>query len=165
MKQSSGLLLYRGHGPNLQVLIVHPGGPFWAKKDKGAWSVPKGEFLEGEDPQSAARREFCEELGLEPPEGELVSLGSVKQVSGKVVYVWALGADLNIANTKSNLFTMEWPPKSGQQQEFPEADKAQWCSLSQAREKLVKGQVSFIDRLAEQLQVQLPEMPEQSSLF
>jgi predicted NUDIX family NTP pyrophosphohydrolase len=165
MKQSAGLLLFRHKGADVQVLLVHPGGPFWAKKDKGAWSIPKGEFLEGEEAVAAAKREFREELGLEPPTGNLISLESAKQSSGKMVHIWACAADLDITNMRSNTFEMEWPPKSGQQQTFPEADKAVWCTLQQAKDKLVKGQVVFIDRLAEKLDVSAPDPPQQASLF
>lgn len=165
MKQSAGILLYKQAPAGLQVLIVHPGGPFWAKKDAGAWSIPKGEFLEGEDALVAAKREFHEELGVAPPEVDAFELGSVKQSSGKVVFVWACAGDLEIRHIRSNTFTMEWPPKSGKEQEFPEVDRARWCSLEEARLKLVKGQVLFLERLAEKLGAALPDIPEQASLF
>jgi predicted NUDIX family NTP pyrophosphohydrolase len=162
MKQSAGILLYRKQKTTIEVLLVHPGGPFWAKKDRGAWSIPKGEFLEGEDPLVAAKREFSEELGLPVPNAALISLESAKQPSGKVVYIWTGEADLDITRMHSNTFAMEWPPKSGNEQDFPEVDRAKWCSLALAREKLVKGQVTFIERLAEQLGATLPT---QATLF
>lgn len=160
-KQSAGLLLYKRAGQDLQVLLVHPGGPFWAKKDKGAWSIPKGEFIESEDPQDAAKREFQEELGLAPPEGQMIDLGSAKQSSGKMVYIWAQDSDLDISKMKSNMFEMQWPPKSSQMQQFPEADKAAWLSLQQASEKIVKGQVPFLERLAEQFGQEINSQPQQ----
>jgi predicted NUDIX family NTP pyrophosphohydrolase len=165
MKQSAGILLYKQSAAGLQVLIVHPGGPFWAKKDAGAWSIPKGEFVEGEEALAAAKREFREELGVPVPEGEARDLGSAKQSSGKVVYVWAYAGDVDVKMIHSNTFKMEWPPKSGQEQEFPEVDRARWCTLEAARTKLVKGQVVFLERLAEQLGASLPDIPEQASLF
>lgn len=165
-KQSAGLLLYKRSGKEILVLLVHPGGPFWAKKDKGAWSIPKGEFIEGEDPQDAAHREFQEELGLTPPEGQTIDLGSVKQSSGKMVYIWAQESDLDISKMKSNLFEMQWPPKSGRMQQFPEADKAAWLALAQASEKIVKGQLPFLERLAEQFGQEVSSVQdEQTALF
>jgi predicted NUDIX family NTP pyrophosphohydrolase len=161
-KQSAGLLLYRKNKV-LEVLLVHPGGPFWAKKDLAAWSIPKGEFLDDEEPQVAARREFYEELGVAAPEGELIDLGSAKQSSGKVVYAWALEADLDTKHVKSNLFEMEWPPKSGQTQEFPEVDRAEWFALPMATKKLVKGQLPLLQNLAEQLGASTTDEPEASS--
>ena len=151
MKQSAGLLLYRLGSDGTEVLIVHPGGPFWAKKDLGTWSVPKGEFEPGEAPLTAARREFKEEVGAPAPGGECLDLGETKQKSGKVVYVFALTGDFNLEYFKSNMFTMEWPPRSGVQQEFPECDRAAWVPLALARQKLVAAQAVFIDRLAEHL--------------
>jgi predicted NUDIX family NTP pyrophosphohydrolase len=168
MKQSAGLLVYKWEGQDVRVLLVHPGGPFWAKKDAGAWSIPKGEFQEGEEPVAAAVREFAEELGKPAPTGELVELGSAKQPSGKVVYAWACEADFDVANIKSNVFEMEWPPKSGKQQEFPEVDRAAWVTLGVARQKLVKGQVPFLEMLAEKLTASMGEPAEtsgQTSLF
>lgn len=147
MKQSAGLLLYRLKNAKTEVLLVHPGGPFWAKKDKAAWSIPKGEFT-NEDPLAAAKREFQEEVGIPAPEGDYADLGQFKQPSGKIVFAWALQHDLDLSLFKSNLFEMEWPPKSGQHQSFPEADKAQWLSLAAAKIKIVKGQVPILDALA-----------------
>lgn len=154
-KQSAGILVYRQSKTGVEVLIVHPGSPFWAKKDKGAWSVPKGEFVEGEEPLVAAKREFIEEVGLPVPAGELIPLDSVKQSSGKTVYVWAVEGDIDVAGIKSNIFDMEWPPKSGTLQQFPEVDKAGWFLLAVAQEKLVKGQTEFLHRLASHLGVEL----------
>jgi predicted NUDIX family NTP pyrophosphohydrolase len=164
MKQSAGILLYRKGQKNLEVLIVHPGGPYWAKKDAGAWSIPKGEFTEGEDPFVAAKREFSEEIGLPAPEGDYQDLGQAKQSSGKIVYIFVLQADLDIKNFKSNQFEMEWPPRSGQKQSFPEADKAAWVSLAKAKTKLVKGQQIFIDNLAAILDVnvEIEDEPDES---
>jgi predicted NUDIX family NTP pyrophosphohydrolase len=128
------------------VLLVHPGGPFWAKKDDGAWSIPKGEFTDGEEPLAAARREFAEELGIAPV-GELMPLDFVKQTGGKLVFAWALRGDFDVIALQSNTFSMEWPPKSGKQREFPEVDKAAWFPIAAARAKILKGQEPFLDRL------------------
>jgi predicted NUDIX family NTP pyrophosphohydrolase len=165
-KQSAGILLYRRSNAGYEVLLVHPGGPFWAKRDLGSWSIPKGEFDE-EDRLTAAKREFQEEIGAPPPEGDYVSLGEAKQTSGKIVYAFALAADFNLERFKSNMFTMEWPPKTGKQQEFPENDKAAWLSLAIARQKLVKGQVPLLQALADRLGQSLdePTKPEQTNLF
>lgn len=168
MKQSAGILLYRKAGPQYEVLLVHPGGPFWAKKDTGAWSIPKGEFVEGEELLVAAKREFFEEIGSRPPKGDYSFLAEAKQASGKVVHVFTLEADFNLENFKSNMFEMEWPPKSGKTQEFPECDKAAWMTLAIARQKLVKGQVIFLDLLATNLGVSVTDMPtkpSQATLF
>jgi predicted NUDIX family NTP pyrophosphohydrolase len=129
------------------VLLVHPGGPFWAKKDAGAWSIPKGEYVDGEeDPLACARREFEEELGTPAP-GDLVPLGEVRQKSGKRVTAWAAAGDLDPTGVASNTFTMEWPPRSGRMQEFPEIDRAAWFALDEAREKINPAQAAFLDRL------------------
>lgn len=148
-KLSAGLLLYRGEyrAGQLEVLLVHPGGPFWAKKDEHAWSVPKGEYEPGEDAFGAARREFAEELGVAAPNGAAVPLGELRQSGGKRVSVWALVGDLDASSTMSNTFEMEWPPKSGRLQSFPEVDRAEWFGVDVARTKLHKGQVPFIDLL------------------
>jgi predicted NUDIX family NTP pyrophosphohydrolase len=146
-KQSAGLLLHRGRGDDVEVLLGHMGGPFWAKKDAGAWSLPKGELDPDEQPEAAARREFTEELGLPAPSGEYVPLGQVKQSGGKVVTAWAVAADLDPASVVPGTFTMEWPPRSGRRQEFPEVDRVAWFPVAVAREKLVKGQLPFLDRL------------------
>jgi predicted NUDIX family NTP pyrophosphohydrolase len=146
-KRSAGLLLHRGRGDAVEVLLGHMGGPFWAKKDVAAWSLPKGELEPDEPPEQAARREFREELGLPAPDGEYVPLGEVKQSGGKVVTAWAVEADLDPAEVVPGTFTMEWPPRSGRLQEFPEVDRVSWFPVAVAREKLVKGQLPFLDRL------------------
>jgi predicted NUDIX family NTP pyrophosphohydrolase len=129
------------------VLLVHPGGPFWARRDAGAWSIPKGEFEEGDDPRACALREFEEETGTALPPGELVELGSVRQKGGKTVSAWAAEGDLDADSVRSNTFTMEWPPRSGRTAEFPEIDRAAWFDLETAREKLVPAQAELLDRL------------------
>lgn len=147
---SAGLLLYRiGSGGAVEVLIAHPGGPFWARKDDAAWSVPKGEYLAGEDAFAAAYREFEEEVGLHAPEGTAVFLGERRQATGKRVSVWALLGDLDVSHSSSNTFAIEWPRGSGTVREFPEVDRVEWVSLDLARRKLVKGQVPFLDALLE----------------
>lgn len=138
-KQSAGLLLFRRAAHNLEVLLVHPGGPFWAKKDEGAWSIPKGEFAVGEDPLQAARREFKEETGSAVA-GDALPLIPVRQAGGKTVHAWAIESDFDASTLKSNMFSVEWPPRSGRLQEFPEVDRAGWFSLAEARRKILKGQ-------------------------
>ena len=150
-KRSAGILLYRIAGGGREVLIVHPGGPYWARKDAGAWSIPKGEYEDGEDPQACALREFEEETGTRLPPGELAELGDVKQTGGKVVTAWAAEGDLDAGAVTSNTFTMEWPPRSGRTAEFPEIDRAGWFEIETAREKLVAAQAEFLDRLLERL--------------
>ena len=145
---SAGLLLHRRAPDGLEVLLVHPGGPFWARRDAGVWSIPKGETDAGEDALAGARREFAEELGSPAPDGEPIALGEVRQRSGKRVTAWALAGDLDPATVRSNPFSMEWPPRSGRTQEFPEVDRAGWFGLEAAREKLIAAQVVFLDRLA-----------------
>jgi predicted NUDIX family NTP pyrophosphohydrolase len=149
-KKSAGLLLFREVSGQLEVLLVHPGGPYWAKKDDGAWSIPKGEFDGGEDALSAAKREFREETGLTLPEGELIQLQPIRQPGGKLVYAWAMNHDLDPAGLKSNTFSMEWPPKSGRQQEFPEIDRATWFAIETAAHKILKGQVPLVEQLQQQ---------------
>ena len=150
--RSAGLLLYRTTAQGVvEVLIAHPGGPFWMRKDDGAWSIPKGEYDTGDDPLAAAYREFREETGCEPPDGEVVALGELKQPGGKKVTVWALEGDLDVARASSNTFELEWPPRSGRVQEFPEVDRVEWASVSRARTKLLKGQVLFLDRMMDAL--------------
>jgi predicted NUDIX family NTP pyrophosphohydrolase len=144
--RSAGLLLFR-RTPSLEVLLAHPGGPFWARKDDGAWSVPKGEYAEDEAPLDAARREFVEELGLPVPPGPVLELGTVHQPSGKHITVWALSGDLDPAAVVPGVFSLEWPPRSGRTQEFPEVDRVAWFPLDEARVKLLKGQLPFLDRL------------------
>ncbi len=146
-KLSAGLLLYRVHDGVVEVLIGHPGGPFWARKDHGAWSILKGEYTDGEDPWAAAQREFEEEVGLRPPPGPRLDLGPVKQPSGKVLTVFAVRGDLDISDAHSNTFELEWPRGSGQIKAFPEIDRLGWFSLSNARVKLLKGQLCFLDHL------------------
>jgi len=145
-KKSAGLLLYRKVRGSVEVFLVHPGGPFWANKDDGAWSIPKGEFDEGEEPLDAAKREFREETGL-VAEGEFQPLKPVRQRSGKIVYAWAVHLDLNAAAVTSNTFSMEWPRGSGRMQEFPEIDRADWFNIDLARRKILKGQLGLLDQL------------------
>ncbi len=146
-RTSAGLLLYRHGAAGVEVLVGHMGGPFWARKDAGAWSIPKGEYDPGEEePEAVARREFEEELGSPAPSIELTPLGELR-ASGKVLTVWAAEGDLDAESCRSNTFELEWPPRSGRVQEFPEVDRAAWLPVELAREKLVKGQVPFLDRL------------------
>ncbi|KUK49687.1 MAG: Putative NTP pyrophosphohydrolase [Parcubacteria bacterium 33_209] len=137
-KKSAGILLYRVKNKFLEVFLVHPGGPFWAKKDLGVWSIPKGEFTESEDPQDAAKREFQEELGIYCT-GDFIPLTSIKQKGGKVVYAWALKNDIDPNQIKSNTFEMEWPLKSGKKQEFPEIDRGEWFGVLEAKQKINKS--------------------------
>ncbi|MFK0282715.1 NUDIX domain-containing protein [Streptomyces sp. NPDC090499] len=148
-RRSAGLLLFRRTGAGLEVLLGHMGGPFFAKKDAGAWTVPKGEYEPDEPAWEAARREFREELGLAPPDGEPIELGEVRQTNGKVVTAWAIEADLDPDTIDPGTFVMEWPPRSGRIQEFPELDRVAWLSPDRAREVIVKAQAAFLDRLAE----------------
>jgi len=141
------VLLHRRGPAGPQVLLGHMGGPFWARKDAGAWSIPKGEYGEGEDPVAVALREFEEETGQRPPEGDLVALGEVRQRGGKVVSAWAAPGDLDPAAVTSNTFTLEWPPRSGTRREFPEVDRAGWFDPATAREKLLAAQAELVDRL------------------
>lgn len=163
-KLSAGLVVYRLRGGQLEILLAHMGSPWWARKDKGAWTIPKGEYLEPEEPLAAARREFHEELGFEAPEGELIELGSIQQNNNKTVMAWALSADLDVSHIKSNTFNIEWPPKSGQFQDFPEIDRAEYKPAAEAAEKTVPGQAELFERLAKKLNLQISP-PEQSSLF
>jgi predicted NUDIX family NTP pyrophosphohydrolase len=146
-KLSAGLLLYRFDGDGVEVLLVHPGGPFWARKDDGAWSLPKGEYSEGEDPWTVAQREFFEELGKTPPDGARIELAQVKQPGGKVVTAFAVCGDLNLDGTFSNTFTLDWPKGSGNVREYPEVDRVDWFPVAVARSKLLKGQLPLLDRL------------------
>ncbi|WP_405970843.1 NUDIX domain-containing protein [Streptomyces sp. NBC_00988] len=148
-KRSAGLLLFRHTDRGLEVLLGHMGGPFFARRDAGAWSVPKGEYEPDETAWDAARREFQEELGIAPPDGEAIGLGEVRQSNGKVVTAWAIEADLDPAAMVPGTFRMEWPPKSGQVQEFPELDRVEWLSVERAREVIVTAQATFLDRLVE----------------
>jgi predicted NUDIX family NTP pyrophosphohydrolase len=152
-KRSAGILLFRRNGSGTEFLLVHPGGPFWAKKDAGAWSIPKGKIESEEEPRACAVRELEEELGPAPaldPE-DLIELGRIRQRGGKVVEAWAGEADFDTATLDSNTFTIEWPPRSGNQQEFPEVDRAEWFDLEAAREKILPAQAEFLDRLLEKL--------------
>jgi predicted NUDIX family NTP pyrophosphohydrolase len=146
-RRSAGLVLYRRRDGAVELLLVHPGGPLWAKRDAGAWSIPKGEVGEGEDPRAVALREFEEETGHRPPRGELVALGEIRQRGGKLVTAWAAAGDLDPAAITSNTFTMEWPPRSGNRREFPEVDRAGWFDPATAREKLLAAQAELVDRL------------------
>jgi predicted NUDIX family NTP pyrophosphohydrolase len=147
-RRSAGILLYREGGGGLEVLLVHPGGPFWAKKDLGAWSIPKGEYEDGEDPLACALREFEEETGTRLQASDPVELGAITQRGGKQVTAWALAGDLDVASVRSNTFTMQWPPRSGRQAEFPEIDRAEWFGLDEARAKIIPAQAELVDRLA-----------------
>ena len=146
-KRSAGVLLFRFNNAALEVLLVHPGGPYWVDKDAGAWSIPKGEYSEGEDALTAAKREFAEETGVNV-EGEFLPLGDVKQAGGKIVQAWALEGDLDPSLIRSNTFTLEWPPRSGSVREFPEVDSARWFLIPVARQKLLFGQREFLARLS-----------------
>ena len=145
--RSAGILLHRAGSRGAEVLLVHPGGPFWARKDLGAWSIPKGELDEGEDPRACALREFAEETGTQLPAAELDDLGSVRLKSGKRVMAFAVAGDLDPATVRSNTFPLEWPPRSGRTQDFPEIDRAEWFELDAARAKLNPAQAELIDRL------------------
>jgi predicted NUDIX family NTP pyrophosphohydrolase len=149
-KLSAGVLVYRTRDRVVEVLIAHPGGPFWARKDDGAWSIPKGEYADGDDPWSAAQREFGEELGLPVPAGPRVDFGPLKQPSGKVVTAFAVRGDLDVTDARSNTFELEWPKGSGRMREFPEVDRVAWFPVAQARTKLLKGQRAFLDQLMAQ---------------
>lgn len=152
-KLSAGVLVYRARDGVVEVLIAHPGGPFWARKDDGAWSIPKGEYVDGDEPWAAAQREFHEELGLPVPDGPRVDFGPLKQPSGKVVTAFAVRGDLDVIDARSNTFELEWPRGSGTMREFPEVDRIAWFPVAQARAKLLKGQRAFLDRL-----MALPEL-------
>ncbi len=145
-RQSAGLLLFRRVAADIEVLLVHPGGPYWATKDEGAWSIPKGEFDQNEDPLDAARREFTEETGF-AASGEIIQLETVRQPNGKFVHAWAIQGDFDPARLQSNTFSLEWPPKSGRQEQFPEVDRAVWFSMGAAKRKILKGQVPFLKQL------------------
>jgi predicted NUDIX family NTP pyrophosphohydrolase len=152
-KRSAGILLFRRNGGEPEFLLIHPGGPFWTKKDAGAWSIPKGQIEAEEEPRACAIRELEEELGPAPeldPE-QLIELGSIKQKAGKVVEAWAAEADFDPTTLASNTFSMEWPPRSGKEQEFPEVDRADWFDLATAREKILPAQAELLDRLLDHL--------------
>jgi predicted NUDIX family NTP pyrophosphohydrolase len=145
-KQSAGLLVYRKRDGNIEVLLVHPGGPFWKNKDLGAWSIPKGEFAEGEEPLEVAQRELYEEIGM-TIDGSFVPLQPIKQRGGKTVYAWAVEADLDVSHVKSNTFTIEWPPRSGKLEEFPEVDRAEWFEMDTALKKIHEGQCELLRQI------------------
>lgn len=165
-KLSAGIVLYRQREAGLELLLVHPGGPFWAKKDEAAWSIPKGEYTDDEDALAAARREFKEETGFDVPAGDLAELGSVKY-GNKLLHVWTGQGSIDARRVKSNMFTMEWPPKTGRQQDFPEVDRAGWFPPAVAKRKLVKGQAPLVDMLCEQLDVsaEMGDLPSQMTLL
>jgi predicted NUDIX family NTP pyrophosphohydrolase len=148
--KSAGLLLFRETPEGVEVLLVHPGGPYWATKDDGAWSIPKGEFSDDEEPLAAAKREFEEETGQDV-DGDFLPLESLKQPSGKLVHAWAVAADFDPSVLRSNTFSMEWPPKSGRQQQFPEVDRAGWFGIEAAKQKILKGQAPFLEQLLARL--------------
>src|SRR5438270_12301935 len=150
---SAGILLYRRRAGEVEVLLVHPGGPFWSRRDAGAWSIPKGEHPAGEEPLLAARREFAEELGVQPPDGPPEDLGEIRQKAGKRVRAWALEGDLDAGAITSNTFELEWPPRSGRMIEVPEVDRAEWFSIEQAGERINPAQAELLDRLAAALAV------------
>lgn len=155
-KKSAGILLYNFSESNLRLLLVHPGGPYWAKKDRSAWSIPKGEFSDDEQPLEAAIREFKEEIGTDI-DGEFEMLGEFRQPSGKIIFAWAIEGDFDVTKLESNTFTMEWPPKSGKQQEFPEVDRAEWYGPNIARQKILKGQIPIVDILLDKLNIDGPK--------
>jgi len=153
-KQSAGILLSRfNEDKKLEILMVHPGGPFWQNKDLGAWSIPKGEFLPGEDPLTVAKREFYEEIGKKVL-GKFTELRPVRQAGGKIVYCFTQERDVDVSKIKSNTFSIEWPPRSGRQQEFPEVDRAEWFDIDTARTKLNASQASFLDQLEELISIE-----------
>ncbi len=156
-KRSAGLLLYRFTEGTVEVLIGHPGGPFWARKDDGAWTIPKGEYAEDEDPWHAAHREFQEELGLSAPDGPRVDFAPVKQPGGKVITAFAVRADLDVTDAVSNTFDLEWPKGSGKVRQYPELDRVGWFSVAAARSKLLKGQQPLLDRLLDHLAAEEPD--------
>ena len=149
-KRSAGLLMFRRKGAELEVFLVHPGGPFWAAKDAGAWTVPKGEYVEGEEPLEAAKREFTEETGF-LAQGEFIDLGTVRQTSGKIVNAWAFEGDCDPKKLRSNLCEIEWPPRSGKKKEIPEVDRGDWFNVERAREKILSSQLGFLDLLVQKL--------------
>ncbi|PSN19246.1 NUDIX hydrolase [filamentous cyanobacterium CCP5] len=159
VKKSAGLLMYRQYNGELQVLLVHPGGPYWAKKDWRAWSIPKGEIDPGEDGLMAAQREFEEETSIRP-EGNFLPLASVRQSSGKIVMAWAFEGDCEAEAIASNTFEMEWPPRSGQMQRFPELDRAAWFPMEEARQRIIKAQAEFLNSLEAWFQSELSDQPQ-----
>ncbi len=169
-KHSAGLVVFRQTGEEPEVLIAHMGSPWWAKKDIGAWSIPKGLIEENEDPLDTAKREFGEELGLPVPEGEFIELGTIEQNNNKTVSAWAIEANMDVSSVKSITFKAEWPPKSGKMQEFPEIDRAGWFGLPEAAQKIVPGQAKLLEKLANILHIPFspedtPKPSKQGSLF
>ena len=171
-KQSAGLLVYRTKNGRLEVLIAHPGGPFFVKKDVGFWSIPKGLYDDSENPLAAAKREFSEEIGLPPPDGRYLELGEIKRKDGKLIKVWAVEGEIDESKVASNTFEIEWPPRSGKKQAFPEIDRALWADLKTAAQKLQFAQVEFLERLAKKHGVDFQagaatedDKPQQNSLF
>ena len=165
-KHSAGLIVFRRTGSEPQILLAHMGSPWWAKKDIGAWTIPKGEIEDGEDPLETAKREFNEELGLSVPKGDFIQHGMIEQPNSKTVQAWAIEEDIDINNIKSNTFKTEWPPRSGKIQEFPEIDRAEWFGLSRAAKLAVRGQAELFERLAEHLGAKFEaESQQQGSLF
>lgn len=162
--QTAGILVYR-RKPHVEVFLVHNGGPFFARRDNGFWTIPKGKIEEGEDKFEAAKREFEEETGLPLPKGKMIDMGMVRQVNNKEVHVWAVEADLDPAKLKSNTFELEWPSKSGKKQEFPEIDRGGWFNLKEGAIKINAGQAVLLTKLAEMFGEEPPEIPEQVSLF
>ncbi len=155
-KQAAGILLYRQTAHGLEVLLAHPGGPLWAKKDLGAWTIPKGQFGDDESALDAAKREFAEEMGS-PAMGRFAEIGSIRQPSGKIVHAFTAESDFDVTTVKSNLFTLEWPPRSGRQGQYPEVDRAEWFAIDEARKRILKGQEPFLDRLLALLKVTATE--------
>lgn len=165
-KHSAGLIIFRRTGNEPEALLAHMGAPWWVKKDTGAWSVPKGEIDEGEDPLETAKREFGEELSLSIPEGKFIDLGTIEQHNNKTVQAWAIEGNVDAGNIKSNTFKTEWPPRSGKVQEFPEIDRAAWFNLADASQKVVRGQGELFQRLAQHLGVKIDDNPpKQGSLL
>ena len=155
-KKSAGILLYRFHNNCIEILLVHPGGPYWAKKDAGAWSIPKGEFEENEDPLNAATREMKEETGV-TISGEFIELTPVKQKSRKLIYAWGVQGNINPEELTSNTFEIEWPPRSGKKKSFPEIDKAAWFKPEEAKKKIIEGQIPLIEEIEKKLQLKQRE--------
>jgi len=163
-RRSAGILLYRRSAEELEVLLVHPGGPFFRGRDVGTWGVPKGEYERDEEPRACGIREFEEELGQPPPPGPMIPLGEIRQKNGKLVTAWALEGDLDADGARSNTFVVEWPPRSGRMEEFPEIDRAAWLTLEAAAEKIIDAQQPFLDRLADALGPSPPSPGSRSTL-
>jgi predicted NUDIX family NTP pyrophosphohydrolase len=161
-KRSAGILVFRKLDNQVEVLIAHPGGPCYIKKDNGYWTIPKGLYDDDEEPMDAAKREYEEEIGLQVPEGELIDLGEIKRSDGKFIKAWAVEGEVDTTKVKSNTFKLEWPPKSGKKIEVPEIDRAEWYELAAAIPKLQSAQVVFLERLAAKLNVKMPDAPDES---